>query len=154
MVKTRSQTSSEGQKAMLEVEIHPDPALDENWAGHRTEENRNRRLAKESTPVELGQFCATSTGTLDREKISELSGISTDNVATTRSPTDNSMMHGVTEKTATSSSFSERVKNISGNFFRFTMETGVCEKLETQEEEEDDDEQDDFESQISLINSN
>ena len=30
MVETRSQKSSEGQKAMLEVEVHPEPAMDEN----------------------------------------------------------------------------------------------------------------------------
>ena len=30
MVETRSQKSSEGQKAMLEVEVHLDPALDED----------------------------------------------------------------------------------------------------------------------------
>ena len=33
MVDTRSQKSFEGQKAMLEVEIHPDPELVENRAG-------------------------------------------------------------------------------------------------------------------------
>ena len=33
MVETRSQKSSGGQKATLEVEIHPDPALDESRAG-------------------------------------------------------------------------------------------------------------------------
>ena len=45
--------------------------------------------------------------------------ISTEIVATRRSPTDNTMMAGVTEKQATSSSFSERVKNTFGN----TLET-------------------------------
>ena len=30
MVKTRSQKSSEGQKARLEKEVHTDPAMDEN----------------------------------------------------------------------------------------------------------------------------
>ena len=103
MVEMRSQKSSEGQKAKLEVEISPDPALDENRAGRGTEGSVNRRLEIESTPVEQGQDFATSTGTLDREVISELSDISTENLATTRSPTDNTMMHGVTEKTATSS---------------------------------------------------
>ena len=33
MVETMSQKSSEGQKAMLEVEVHPDPAMDENREG-------------------------------------------------------------------------------------------------------------------------
>ena len=100
---------------MLEVEIHSDPALDEIRAGRGTEGNRNRRLASESTPVEQGQDFATSTGTLDREEKSDLVDISAENVATTRSPTDNTMMLVVTEKTATSSSFSERVKNTLGN---------------------------------------
>ena len=82
--------------------------------------------------------------------MSKLSDISTENVATTRSPTDNTMMHGVTEKPATSSSFSERVKNTLGNFFPFTMGSGKGDEAETQEEEEHDDEQDDFGSQVSL----
>ena len=107
-------------------------------------------MASESTQVEQGQDFATSTGTLDREKMSELSDISTENVATTRSPTDNTMMHGVTEKPAKSSSFSERVKNTLRNFFSFTMGTGTGDEAETQKEEEDDDEQDDFGSQTSL----
>ena len=111
MVETRSQNSSEGQKAMLEVEINPDPAIDENWEGRGTEGNRNRRLASEPTPVEQGQDFATFTGTLDREEMSELSDISTEKVATLRSPTDNTMMPGVTEKTAKSSLFLELVKN-------------------------------------------
>ena len=51
-------------------------------------------------------------------------------------------MHGVTEKPATSSSFSERVKIIFGNFFPFTIGTGTGDEAETQEEEEDDDKQD------------
>ena len=121
MVETRSQKSSEGQKAMLEVEVHPDPAMDENREGHGPEGRGNRRLASDSTPVEQGRDFTTSTGTLDREKMSELSDISTANVATTRSPTDNTIMLGVVEKPATSSSFSERVKNTFGNFFPFTM---------------------------------
>ena len=54
------------------------------------------------------------------------------------------------EKPATSSSFSERVKNTFGKIFQFTMRTGTGEKAETQEEEEDDDEQDDVGSQVSL----
>ena len=59
-------------------------------------------------------------------------------------------MVGVTEKPANSSSFSERAKNTSGNFFPFTMGTVTGDEAETQEEEEDDDEQDDFGSQVSL----
>ena len=45
MVETRSQKSSEDQKAMLEVEIHPNPALDENRAGRGTKGKGNRSLA-------------------------------------------------------------------------------------------------------------
>ena len=56
----------------------------------------NKRLASESTPVEQGQGFATSTGTLDREEMSELSDISTENVATTKSPTYNTIKHGMT----------------------------------------------------------
>ena len=63
------------------------------------------------------------------------------------------MMRRVTEKLATSSSFSESVKNTSGNFFPFTMGTGTGDEAETQEEEEGDDEQDDFGSQVSLNSS-
>ena len=110
-------------------------------------------MASESTPLEQGQSFATSTGTLDREEMSEQSEISTENVASTRSPTDNTMMHGVMKKPATSSSFSEGVKNTLGNFFSFTMGTGTGDEAETQEEEEDDDEQDDFGSQVSLNSS-
>ena len=45
MVETRSQKSSEGQQATLEVEIHPNPDLDDNRAGCGTEVIENRRLA-------------------------------------------------------------------------------------------------------------
>ena len=54
--------------------------------------------------------------------MSELSDVSTEHVATTRSPTDNTMMVGVTEKPAASSSFSEKKKNTLENFFPITME--------------------------------
>ena len=153
MVETRSQKSSEGQKARLDVEVHPDPAMDENQQGKGPEGRGNRRLVSESTPVEQGQDFATSTGTLDREEMSELSDISTETVETTTLPTDKTMMLGVTEKPATSSSFSEREKNPFGNFFPFTMATGTSDEAETQEEEEDDDEQDNFGSQVSLNSS-
>ena len=96
---------------MLEVEVHPDPAMDENQEKQGPEGRENRSLASESTPVEQDQDFATFTGILDREEMSELSDISTENVATTRSPTDNTMIVGVMEKPATSSSFSERVRN-------------------------------------------
>ena len=63
------------------------------------------------------------------------------------------MMAGVTEKQATSSSFSERVKNTLGNIFPFTMGVGTGDEGESQEEEEDDEEQADFGSQVSLNSS-
>ena len=85
--------------------------------------------------------------------MSELSDISTEIVATRRSPTDNTMMAGVTEKQATSSSFSERVKNTFGNFFPFTMGVGTGNESESQEEGENDDEQVDFGSRVSLNSS-
>ena len=85
--------------------------------------------------------------------MSELSEISTEIVATRRSPTDNTMTAGVTEKQATSSSFSERVKNTFGNIFPFTIGVGTGDEGESQEEEEDDEEQADFGSQVSLNSS-
>ena len=152
MVGTRSQKSSEEQKAELEVEVHPDQAMQDNEETHGLE-GRGRRLASESTPVEQGQDLATSTGTLDRAEMSELSDISTEIVATRRSPTDNTMMADVTEKQTTSSSFTERMKNTFGNIFPFTMGVGTGNDGESQEEEEDDDEQVDFGSQINLNSS-
>ena len=110
---------------MLEIEVHPDPAMDENREGHGPEGRGNRRLVSKSTPIEQGQDFDSSTGTWDREEISELSDISTEKMATTRSPTDNTMMLGVTEKPATSSSFSEREKNTFGIFSPFTMGAGT-----------------------------
>ena len=153
MVETRSQKSSERQKVMLEEEVHPDPVMSENREGHGPEGRGKRWLASESTPVEQGQDFATSTGTLDREEMSELSDISTENVATTASPTHNTMMLCVTEKPATSSSFSERVKNTFGNIFPITMGAGTGDEGESQEEEEDDEEQVDFGSRVSLNSS-
>ena len=85
--------------------------------------------------------------------MSELSEISTENVAATRSPTGKTKMHGVTEKTATYTSFSERVKNTLGKFFPFTLGSGTGDEVETQKQEEDDVEQDDLGSQISLNSS-
>ena len=85
--------------------------------------------------------------------MSELTDISTEIVATRRSPTDNTMMAGVTEKQTTSSSFSERMKNTLGNIFPFTMGVGTGNESESQYEEEDNEEQVDFESQVSLNSS-
>ena len=152
MVETRSQKSSEERKAMLEVEFHPDQAMNENQEKHGPE-RRDRRLASESTPVEQGQDFVTSTETMDREERSDLSDISTEIVATRRSLTDNTMMAGVTEKQTTSSSFSERMKNTFGNIFPFTMGVGTGNEGESQEEEQDDEEQVDFGSQVSLNSS-
>ena len=69
MVETTSQKSSEERKAMLEVEVHPDQAMNENREIYGPEGRGNRRLASESTPVEQGQGFATLTGTLDGEEI-------------------------------------------------------------------------------------
>ena len=153
MFETRSQKSSDERKAMLEVEVHPDQAMNERRDIHGPEGRGNRRLASESTPLEQGQDFATSTGTLDREEMSELSDVSTEIVATRRSPTDNTMMAGMTEKQATSSSFSERVKNTLGNIFPFTMGVGTRDECESEEEEEDDEEKVDFGSRVSLNSS-
>ena len=111
--------------------------MDENQEIHGPEGRGNRRLASESTPVDQGQDFATSTGTLDRLEMSELSDISTEIVATRRSPTDNTMMAGVTEKQATSSLISEREKNTFGNIFAFTTGASTGDEGESQEEEED-----------------
>ena len=85
--------------------------------------------------------------------MSELSDISTEIEATRRSPIHNTMIAGVTEKQATSSSLSERVNNTFGNIFPFTMVVGTGDKGESQEEEEDDEEQADFGSRVSLNSS-
>ena len=153
MVETRSQKSPEEQKAMLEGEVHPDQAMQEIQEMHGPDGRRNRRLASESTPVEQGQDFATATGALDREEMSELSNISTEIVATRRSPTDNTMMADVTEKQTTSSSFTERMRNTLGNIFPFTMGVGTGNEGEYQEEEEDNEEQVDFGSQVSFNSS-
>ena len=150
MVETRSQKTSEERKELLEVEVNTDHAMNENQEVHALE-GRGRRLASESTPVEQGQDFVTSTGTLDREEMSELSDISTEIAATRRSPTDNTMMAGGTEKQTTSSSFSERLRNTLGNIFPFTM-GGAGNEGESQEEE-DEKEQVDFGSQVSLNSS-
>ena len=150
---TRSQKTAEEQKAKLEVEVHPDQTIHENQELHGPEERGNRRLASEFTPVDRGQDFGTSTGTLDREDISELSDIATEIVATRRSPTDKTMMAGVMEKQATSASFSERVKNTFGNIFLFTMGAGTGDEGESQEEEDEYDELVDFGSRVSLNSS-
>ena len=153
MFETRNQKSAEEQKAMLEVEVHPDKAMHENEEMHGPDGRGNRRLASESTPVEQGHDFATSTGTLDREEMSELPDIPTEIVTTRRSLTDNTMMADVTEKHTTSSSFTERMKNTLGNIFPFTMGVGTGNEGESQKEVEEDDEQVDFGSQVSLNSS-
>ena len=151
MVETRSQKTTEERKEMLEVEVNTDQAMNDKQEVHGLE-GRGRRLASESTPVEQGHDFATSTGTLDREEMLELSDISTEIVATRRSPTDNTMMAGGTEKQTTSSSFSERMRNTLGNIFPFTMGVGTGTEGESQEEDEEE-EQVDFGSQGSLNSS-
>ena len=146
MVETRSQKSSEERKEILEEEVNTDQAMNDNQKVHGLD-GRGRRLASEYTPVEQGHDFATSTGTLDREEMSELSDISTEIKGTRRSPTDNTM------KQATSSSFSERMRNTLGNIFPFTMGVGTGNEGESQEEEEDEEEQVDFGSQVSLNSS-
>ena len=151
MVETRSQKTSEERKEMLLVEVNTDHAMNDNQEVHGLE-GRGRRPASESSPDEQGHYFATSTGTLDREEMSELSDISTEKAATRRSPTDNTMMAGGTEKQTTSSSFSERMRNTLGNIFPFTMGGGAGNEGESQEEE-DEEEQVDFGSQVSLNSS-
>ena len=151
MVKTRSQKTSEERKEMLVVEVNTDQVMDDNQEVHGLE-GRERKLASESTPVEQVHDFATYTGTLDREEMSELSDISTEIAATGRSPTDNTMMAGGTEKQTTSSSFSERMRNTLGNIFPFTMGGGAGNEGESQEEE-DEEEQVNFGSQVSLNSS-
>ena len=51
MVETRNQKAPKDKKAMFEVAIYPNPALDESWAARGTEGNWNRWLTSESTPV-------------------------------------------------------------------------------------------------------
>ena len=63
------------------------------------------------------------------------------------------MMHGLTEKTATSASFSEQVKSTLGKFFPFTLGLGTGDKVDTQEEEEGNQKFDYFEPQVSLNSS-
>ena len=53
-------------------------------------------------------------------------------------------MHGVTEKTTTSSSFSEEVKNILRIFFPFTKGTETSDEVDIQNDDEDNEEIDDF----------
>ena len=151
MVETRSQKTSVERKELLEVEVNTDHTMNDNQEVNGLE-GRGRRLASESTPVEQGHDFATSTGTLDREEMSELSDISTEVAATRRSPTDNTMMASGTGKQTTSSSFSERMKNTFGNIFPFSMGGGAGNDGESQEEE-DEEEQGDFGSQVSLNSS-
>ena len=121
MVETRSQKSSEERKEMLEVEVNTDHAMNDNQEVHGLE-GRGRRLASESTPVEQGRFCHFHRDIGPR---GELSDISTEKVGARRSPTDNTMMAGGTEKQTTSSSFSERMRNTLRNIFPFTMGVGT-----------------------------
>ena len=73
MVETRSKKASEDKKANLELEIHANPALNENRAGRGMKRNGNRRFTSESSSVEQGHNFASVRGTLDREEMSELS---------------------------------------------------------------------------------
>ena len=152
MVETRSQKTSEERRELLEVEVNTDHTMNDKQEVNELE-GRGRRLASESTPVEHGHDFATSTGTLDREEMSELSDISTEVATTRRSPTDNTMMASGTGKQTTSSSFSERMKNTLGNFFPFSMGGGAGNDGESQEDGEAEEEQGDCGSQVSLNSS-
>ena len=81
-------------------------------------------ITSESTSVEQDHDFAISTGTPDREEMSELSDIPTENpaAAVEGSSPDNTMIHGVTEKAATSYLTSERVESIWEIFFRLLWE--------------------------------
>ena len=48
MIETRSQKASGDKKAMLEVEIHQNPAGDENREGRGKKTDGNRRLTKKN----------------------------------------------------------------------------------------------------------
>ena len=61
----------------------------------------------------------------------EMFDISMENPAVGGSPAVNAMMRGVTEKAATSSSFSERVKNTLGYFFLITRGTRTGDEVDT-----------------------
>ena len=63
------------------------------------------------------------------------------------------MPHGMIEKMATCSSFSEGVKKFLGNFSPYFMGTSICEEVDTQEEEEDKEVIEDYESQVSMNSS-
>ena len=105
MVKTRSQKVSEDKRINLEVAIYRNSAQDENQAGRGTEGDGIRRKMCDSTLVEQGHYFATSTGTLDREEILELSDFSIKKPAVGGSPTDITKTNGVSQKAETSSSF-------------------------------------------------
>ena len=115
MVETRSQKVSEDKSTTLEKEIHRSPDQVEDQAGRGIEGNGTRRLTSESTHLEQGHDFPSLTSTIYREVMSELSNISIENPAVGASPTDNSHMHGVPEKAARSSSFSDRFKKTLEN---------------------------------------
>ena len=66
------------------------------------------------------------------------------------SPIDNSKMHEVAEKVATSSSFSERNKNFFWKIFSVYHANGTGDEIETKEKDEDNGEINDSESQMSF----
>ena len=55
------------KRAMLDVEIHSNSALDENRVGRGTEGNENRRLKSESNPLKRGHDFVSLTVIFDRE---------------------------------------------------------------------------------------
>ena len=76
MDETKSQKFSEYKWTKLEVK---NPGQYEHQTVRETEEHGNRILTNEPTPVDQGHDFATSTATLDREEMSEVSNISIEN---------------------------------------------------------------------------
>ena len=62
-------------------------------------------------------------------------------------------MQGVSQKAATFSTLSDRVKNSLGNFFPFNLVTGTDDGIDTQEQGYDNEQNDNFESQLSFYSS-
>ena len=104
------------QRATLDVEIRGSSAHEEDPAERGTDESGTRRLASKSASVEQRQDSATSTRSLDRKEKSELSNFLIEKPAAEASLTGHTMMQGKSGKAATSSSFSERLKNTLGYF--------------------------------------
>ena len=86
--------------------------------------------------------------------MSELSDTSTKKPAVEGSPTDYRMMQGEPKKVVTAPSFSEELKNTTGNFFLFTMGAGARDEIDTQDGADSNKEADGYWSQQSFNSSN